>query len=544
MTLTAADLSSLADDLSDSREDLLEGLDAMDEAEPGYLEAKAFYDGTAKEYFASQRIARKIGRSGEVFRLNIAKKAVTAVTDRLEIAAVTVPDNDAATARLAEIMADNEMPLEAPIVHEKACEFGDDYVFLSEGDTPGTVSIERSGALTTRIIYDPEHPKKPKYGIKRWMTGRGERRRMRVNLYYPGDPETGELPRLEKWITVAGTKGTDAVQWQPFYDPADGGVWPLDLDRFPIYHFRTARPFGVPVHKGAYGPQAAINKLVATMMSTVDHHGYPTRYMLTDGAAEEGSDDDDDFGDVSDLDGTPENDRSDTSPTSKLKSGPGEAWWLSGVSGTGSYPEADPDVYLKPADFMLRMMATTTDTPLHFYDPGGDQPSGDSRRQAEGTLTKKVDHLQLGIEATWSRLYVDALAMIGITVEKVDIRWVPSQTVDDLEGWQTAKAKIDAGMPVKQALMEAGYEEAAVDGWLTDGSEQDLRRQVEVLAALAAASRDLGTAVGMGVIPAELVQQVMQRLVGEDDPDAPAYTGPPAKVPTNRPPMPAVPTLP
>ena len=505
-------------------DDILTGLRDMADAEPGYIEAKENFEGTRPEFFASTKIARKIGESGKRFRLNIAKKPVTVLTDRLEIASISVTGNDTATARLREAVWDaNELVLEAPIIHRKACEFGDEYVFLTEGETPGTVEIERSGALTTRIIYDPEFPRRPKFGIKSWRVGTGEKKRIRVNLYYPlTDPEGG---RLERWITREGDKGTDAEHWIPYAETDVDGEETLpaveELDRFPIYHFRTDRPYGTPVHRDAYGGQAALNKLMVTLMATVDQQGYPTRYALTDGAVSEGGDDDD-FGDLDDdTAGLLDTRNAELDRGSKLKSGPGEVWWLDGAHKAGQFAAADPDAFLKPADWIVRMTAQATDTPLHMYDPGGDQPSGDSRRAALDTLVKKVSFLSLSFGATWKRLLSDALAIIGFAGLTVDVTWKPFDAVDDLEGWTTVKAKIDAGVHVRQALLEAGYLPEQVEEWLTSTDEQDLARKVAVLAEIAKVMRDLGTASGMGVVPAELVEEIMSTILpAREDEDA------------------------
>jgi hypothetical protein len=325
-------------------------------------------------------------------------------------------------------------------------------------------------------------------------------------------------------------KGTKPGEWEPHTvldsDGEERVPWTEELRAFPIYHFRTSRPYGIPLHRDAYGAQDALNKLIVTHMSTIDHAGFPIRALLADGQAAEGDGDDDDFGSLDDLtDGdalTTDDDSPRRDGTSKLKAGPGEVWWLDGVKGVHEFAAADPKTFLEPEEFFIRLMAQASDMPIHFFDPGGDQPSGDSRRQAEGTLTKKVDYLELSFETTLSRLLTDALAILGVTVSRVDVRWTPSQTTDDLEGWQTCKAKIDAGVPVGQALQEAGYDKATVDGWLANNDEQDLKRRVALLGELAKALRDLGTGVGMGVISQEQIDAVMSGLIpaGSADEDA------------------------
>jgi hypothetical protein len=518
--------------------DLLDGLRELAEAEPGYIEAQQNFENTAPEFFADRKLARKIGESGKRFRVNIAKKPVTTVTDRLEIAAVSVVGNEAATAVLqAQVWDANELALEAPVIHLRACEFGDEYVFLYEGEGPdgepdGTAIIERSGALSTRIVYDPERPRRPKFGIKAWKVGTKEKKQTRVNLYYPPDDPDGG--RIERWISTVGVdRPTDPEHWMHYTverpsddDPVGVEVvvdWTDELDRFPIYHFRTSRPYGIPLHFDAYGPQEGLNKLTATMFATTDQHGFPIRYALAESGTSEGDDDADDFGTLDDpietgVTDLPEDEKRDRA--GKLKSGPGQFWWLTGAKGAGQFEPANPDVFLKPADWLVRMSSQATDTPLHMYDPGGDQPSGDSRRAALDTLKNKVSYLSLSFGSTWKRLLADALEIVTGKTHSIDVRWAPFDKIDDAEGWQTVSAKIEAGVPVGQALMEAGYTPEQVEGWLSDSTEQDLRRRVQLLGELAKAARDLGTGVGMGVLPPELVQAVIAGFIPAGDGDA------------------------
>jgi hypothetical protein len=148
-------------------------------------------------------------------------------------------------------------------------------------------------------------------------------------------------------------------------------------------------------------------------------------------------------------------------------------------------------------------------------------PSGDSRRQSEGTLTKKVDRLEDSVEATLSGLLAKAMQMLGHRdVTRVEVSWNPSAVVDDSEGWTTAAQKIATGVPVGQVLQEMGYDATEVKGWLENSDEQDLMRRVELLAKLGSASRDLAAGIVGGAVSPELVAQVMATFVGADTPPA------------------------
>jgi len=518
----------------DELADLMVGLAKLRDAEHDYQQAHDYFTGNVPEFFASAKLARRIEKTGTSFRVNVAKKAVTAVTDRMEIGSVVaIGANGKGQDRLTKALMEqvwnpNELTLEAPDWHERAGEFGDGYLFVwptelaGESDQALGVDLFFSSPIGTRAVYDPENPRRIRFVIKTWDEGAGERKVTRVNLYYFGavdDPDEGKRGRIEKWVTLEGTNGTEAEHWTEYQ--VDGEPWPLPNPYGQVvWHFRTARPYGVPLHREAYGSQDAINKLIVSLMNTVDFHLLPQRAALMDGEADEDDDDFDDFTADEDETLTDEQKKALSGGLSKMKSGPGELWLLKNTRALVQMDAADPDNFLKPTEFFMRMMAQVNDMPLHFFDPGGDQPSGDSRRQAEGTLTNKVDRLEDAFEPVWSGALTKAMHMLGFTnVVRVDVRWTPAETVDDADGWTTAKAKIDAGVPVQQVLIEAGYEPEQVAGWLTNNDEQDLRRRVALLGELAKAVRDMGTGVGMGVIPPELVQQVMAGFLPTADDD-------------------------
>jgi hypothetical protein len=153
-----------------SVDDILHGCDELDEHQRDYEIANEYFDGTRPEFFASIRMKRLLQKTGTSFRTNIAKKAVTAVTDRLEISSIRAEPKEA-TAVVEDAWDANELDVEMPIALRKTCTLGDGYFFVWPNEDETGVDIEFSGPLTTRAIYDPEHPRRMKYVIKRWTTG-------------------------------------------------------------------------------------------------------------------------------------------------------------------------------------------------------------------------------------------------------------------------------------------------------------------------------------------------------------------------------------
>lgn len=514
--------------------DLMEGLQALANSLPDYHRAEMYYEATNPEFFASIRLRRALERTGITFRFNLAKTPVDVMSDRLEINAVTVQDDDEADQILQKIWERNLMDLESTNIHRRAGEFGDAYLIVWPSDEVAEdnpdmrpedlddedqldfqqVDIFYNSPKTTRIVYDTENPLRKKYAIKKWtmpaQLGIKAKPPTRVNLYYPD--------RIEKYVTTPNSKGNNRRDWIQFQDEGDEG-WPVanPFGEIPVFHFRTGMPYGDPEHRPAYGPQDAINKLIITHAATIDYYGFPQRYLLSD--AQHGSDELADFDTEDDI-----NRFEDTGHDSTLRAGPGEVWWLNGVRQAGQFNPPDPAVFLQPLEVYIRMMAQVTNTPLHYFDPQTYTrlpPSGESIRAAEVPLLKRVRRRQLLYGRGWTQVMAFALkvatwdddAGAGRIVQPATvIRWTPGATIDDTAGWQMMQLKKNIGVPPRQILLETGYEETQVDSWLPYQGD-DLQQRVQILQQVATAAQALGTAANLGVLDPEQVNKIITDIL-------------------------------
>ncbi len=348
--------------------DLTDAVRAIREARADYDTAMSYYRGEVGEIFASPAIQRKLERAGANFRVNLACRPVDAVLERLRLLGMTAPD-DVAAAWLAAQWRRGAMRAEAADVHRDAEIYGDAYLTVWPGQRDGDVDLFHNSPLTTRVFYDDGNPRVRRYAAKIWKPDGGGRR---ATLYYPD--------RIERWVLVdrPRDRGESDRDWA-HYDEGDGWEVEHALNEVPVFHFRTARPYGTPEHRNAYGPQNAITKLVATLMSSVDYQGFPQRYAIS--GATEGVEAFDD-----DLDET----QAPSAERSTLRAGPGELWWMRGVDSVGQFEAANVPAFLEPATAMVRWMSATTATPAHYFEPTGDAPSGESLRAAEAPLVAKV----------------------------------------------------------------------------------------------------------------------------------------------------------
>lgn len=526
--------------------ELAEGVVALAEARDGYLLGRDYHSGDRAEVFASRSIRKVLRESGDAYRVNFANKPVDVVVDRLEVLSVAVlgaddaegdPTTDeAATARLYEAWDHAGLTLQLPNLFTQAGYFGDCYMTVwpedeadeageTEADTEAVapdVNCTISTPLSTRILYDPLNPTRKRVGIRWWQVKRGGETLQRANLYWPETPDSDA--RIEKWVTAPGKKGEDVDDWEHHLgDDGDPDSWLVDnpYRDIPIFHFRTGLPYGVPLHKPAYGAQDAINKLTISHMSTVDFQAFPQRAALAEpDNVDDAFADDDDIGDspFDDPASTTSPTRSAGETTPALQSGPGTVWWLRNVKSLVQLPAADSDNFTKPIEFYLTMMAEACEMTLDSFRPEGGNVSGESRRRADGGKVKRARRLQQLFGSELMAMFAFVARVQGVEDARVDVRWAPPEVVTDKEGWETVREKIRAGVPIRRAMMEAGYTSEQVQEWYPDDKASGVVN-IEQLQQMADILQKLGAAVTLGVITNEQAQamlpaDMLERLSG------------------------------
>lgn len=569
-----------------------------------YTTAEDYYYGRMGEVFASPAIRKQISKSAQGFKVNFAKKPVTARLKLLKIASVSVaPDGDGDKANAAakeltdvlvnEVWKKNQMDLEAPIAHRGALVCGDSYLLVWEGDpdesNKPTVDVFFESAKTMRIFYSEEDERTPVFAAKMWVESEeftvdddDNKKRCRVNLYYtdriemyvskPGvDPnKASQDHEFAQWIETA--EDDEAEEKEPVDNPTpteellgaqvaqygtyqgttysgpganagstfdtstdpdlssnildqggtavQGGEWPVPnpYGIIPVFHLRTDRPYGQPVHYDAFGPQNAITKIAATQMSTTELHGYSQRYALMEGIT-------DDLSDTPDWDDNDAQDGNDPSPegglANRMEGGPGTMLALHNVKSVGQFAPSSASNFIDPMEWWIKAMSTVTETPLQFIDPSGQLPSGISQAEAKSPLIEDCKQLSMMLTPPWEGMAEFAMRILGYEDVKVQIRWAPFNAVRDLDGWQTVEAQQGAGVPVRESLIEAGYEAEMVDTWMKTLEQSDFKGRVEILAMIAAALQSLGAAASLGVVDAAEVNKFASDLLKVDIPEAP-----------------------
>ena len=409
--------------------DIKKAFDHIIASRDAYIKAEAYYDGNQPEVFQSQRWNRIFRFENADFRFNFAKTVVDSVHNRLDIKQVQGVE-ESANNYLDTVFDQTDIKLDMNEIHRNALVYGDCYAIVWP-DANGVVAIDYNSPKTTTIVYDQENPRIKSFAAKIWQVETETEKVIKLNLYYPN--------RIEKY---EGRGDLEILTHAPQLALVE--TVPNPWNEIPVFHFRTHKPYGKPEHYDAYGPQDAINKLINTHMYTVDYQGAPQRYALANGnnTAE--------LEDFADDDTAREN-------LSSLQNGPGQLWYLQGVSAVGQFPAADPETFTKPVNEFVADMAAITSTPIHYFTSGSYIPSGEALRVSEAPLTKKVLNRQLAFGNTWRDLFKFMLRVEGISAE-VEIDWQNPETIDTVDQWDIAVRKKSVGMPLEQILLELGYD--------------------------------------------------------------------------------------
>lgn len=455
-----------------STADLVYGWTEIENALPEYEKAQAYFEGRIEEVFASPRIRRLISATGDCYRFNLVKTPVTVLANRVELIGVNATGNTAASTVIKEVWDANDMDVHYPDLFLRAFEYGDSYlmawpIYEDDPETDSDDQLVACGVELTvhdpkncRVIYDTENERKKAFAIKRWQIRTTLGKVWRTDLYYNDS--------IERYVSALGdVTGPDS--WNMFHEEDElPENWLLDnpFGEIPFFHHRNALPYGRPEHKDGYGCQDAINKALITQLTTMDSHGFPQRYALTEKGAELDNNNDtpewpsDELAD--DTTGVSEVIKS---PSSGLRGGPGTMLELQGMQEVGQFDAADPAVFTDPAQFYIRLMAQITETPLHAFDPSGDTPSGESLKVADAPLVKKAVNRETMLKSPIRETWHFVLRVRGFDVTDIGVNFAPAQVANSKDDWEVIGLKQGAGVPKDKTLIEAGYPSEEVAAW-------------------------------------------------------------------------------
>lgn len=496
------------DNIDDLRRDLERALSIIADRADDYTAAKEYYDGTRAEV-ADTDAVRKVVEQTKRAPLSFAHIPCDVIADKVEFSALVAKGG--AAARALETWGDaNDLDDEATDWILKACIFGDYYVVTDPVglEDDGKVLVEEieevgMSPLSTVMVYDKKTGRKPQYGLHVWDAGTKEEPATRALLYYdnatvklyaPGKNAKAEIFVLD---IPAGADDDEA------YIEHEGG-------RMLLHHFSIGgKPYGVPVHRKAYGPQDAITKISANNLVNVEAQGLPSRWALMDPSAEIDDDIDDDFGTDGPATAADKKDgRLNATTGRRSRVVPGAIQYLRGVSDTGTYEPSSADPFLANLDFYIRAMGVACGIALFELDPSGEVPSGEARRRAESRANRKAASIKRQAGAFFREIADTVLGLVGLQ-DEVTVTFAPSETATDKDGLELVGLKIKGGVPVRTALLEAGYTDEQVKAWYPEGAPA---LSPDLLTVLAEVLAKLGNAVTLGAIDARGIEAMIPEV--------------------------------
>lgn len=504
-------MATAPDNLSDLQKHLAKALKIMDERRENYELAVEYADGTRAEVAATKAIKSLIEDAADASPVSLAHIPIEVLADKVQLASLTA--SESGPARILTDRAEaNDLEDECDEWIRLACTFGDYYVIVdpTTDDEAGDVAPDGilwigSSPLTTVMVYDQEDQRTPLYGAKVWKAGKS----WRARLYYDDSTVRLITPKTDGNTSL----DPNLFELDPPGDLDDEAAWiEHPGDRMLLHHLAIeGRPYGVPVHRKAWGPQDAITKISATNLVNVDSQGFASRWALADPEAEIDDDMDADFG--TDGPGTAA-DKSDgmstaTSGKTRVRSTPGAISILRGIKSVGTFDASGSEDFIKNLDWYVRVMAVATGIALFEFDLKGDQPSGESRRRAESRAIKRADKIKRAASRFLVGIGDTTLALSG-TRGSVIASFLPSETATDKEGLELVSSKIKAGVPVRKAFLEAGYTADEVEGWFPDDAPAVTP---ELLTIFAEALTKLGQAQTLGVITGPELQAMLPELL-------------------------------
>ncbi len=218
----------------------------------------------------------------------------------------------------------------------------------------------------------------------------------------------------------------------------------------PVFHFANNSDIGRPGRSeldAAIPVQDGLNKSVLDMLVAMEFSAYRQRWAA----------------------GIEIKYDADGKPVAPFTAGVDHLWIADNPNARfGDFEAAQLDQFLKVKDSFRVDIASVTGTPLHYLlQNSGGFPSGESLRKSETRFLAKVRDRQASFGQVWADVMAFALQIEG---RGPDIRliteWEDPAPMSDREFSENILLKKQIGLPVEQALLEAGYGEEDVKGMI------------------------------------------------------------------------------
>lgn len=389
-----------------------------------------YHAGRHRMAFMSEKFRTAFGGMFSSFADNFLPLVVDAVEERLNVQGFRFGSDPKADADAWKIWQDNGLDALSQLAHQESLIKGDSYAIVwAKSDETPRVTIE--SAEQCIVGYAPGDRTQRVAGLKSWKDGDG----LHATLFLPGG--------VYKYM-----KPTNGGSWEA--DQGTDEAWPIPnpLGVVPVVPLTNrpslTSPYGVSEFLNVIPLQDAINKELADMLVASEYIAFPQRYATGLEIAV-----DDEGNSVA-----PFNIALDKFLVAEDK----EAHF-------GTLAAGDLSNYVKAIETLVQHLSTETRTPPHYFNVGGNLPSGDAIKAAETGLVAKSRRKMRFYGEAWEEVMRLCFKVLGDP--KADI--TDSETIWGDPEYRSESELADAlvkraaiGVPRQQLWEDAGYSQTQI----------------------------------------------------------------------------------
>jgi len=371
-----------------------------------------YADGDQPLQYSTSRLREAFDNMDARFSQNWCSVVIDSALDRVTFNGWATQDKKV-TQQLSDIFNEYEITMDAYDIHRAASITSESYAIVWKNES-GEIEFNYNDPRMCHVFYKSDNPKMSDFACKWYREGKI----YHIILYY--------TDRLEYYETAEmKSVPTSSKAFKPSeLDRADN-----PYNEIPVFHFFLSRNSKGDLFN-IITLQDAVNKLFSDMMVAAEFCALPQRYVISD------------------------------AETSTLKNAANEIWALSEGSSAGSFPAANLDNFLNAIDKIANSIAIISRTPKHYFYSGGGEVSGEALLAMEAPLTKKVDQRIASFSNTWKKIAVFLLKLNGndtLSGKDIVAVWEPAYSVQPKTEAETVKTWIEAGVPLRTAVSNAGW---------------------------------------------------------------------------------------
>ncbi len=409
-----------------------------------YEKPERYYNGDHDLAFATEKFENTFGTLFREFALNLCPVICDAVRDKLRVTGFSVEDGGAGRRNVEDLRSDafriwqaNKMATRSGEIHKEALKCGDAYMFAWP-DERGAATLYPNKASCITVVHDSERPGNIRWAAKLWTNAD---RHIRLNIFYPD--------RTERFISRTKSEVLpDPSDMVPFADGSSAvsnSIIPNPYGVVPVFHFTNNADLGQSGRSEldpAMPVQDGLNKSVLDMLVAMEFSAFRQRWAA----------------------GIEVEYDAEGKTVAPFVSGV-EHLWISGNQNAsfGDFEAAQLEQFLKVKDSFRIDMASVTGTPLHYFlQNNAGLPSGEALKKSETRFIAKIRDRQENFGQVWADVMAFALRIEGKTGARLITEWEDPSPLSEREFLENILLKRQIGLPVEQALIEAGYGSADV----------------------------------------------------------------------------------